>query len=159
LRSELEIEQAVGIDRTGQLDLAVRNLLEADAGIIRLIPDKDDEVVAKGLRLIEAGMHQGAPDADILALRMNGQRPQQQRVASRFADLERPETDRPRKPEARIAGDEREPFDGDIAFAQPVGGFGRTAEAEGEIEQMFDGWMICGQCRFNIDAGHDGSGI
>jgi hypothetical protein len=153
--AKFKIEQPLGIDRTRKLDLAKWNLLEPDARIIGRITHQDDEPVTKGLRLVETGHHQSAPDANILPVRMDGERPEQQAVSARIANFERPETDGPGQTEAGFAGDQREPVNGGIAFTQPVRCLGRAAETEGQVEQMFCGRLIGGERRFDGDDGHD----
>src|SRR5205814_5188807 len=108
----------------------MRDLLEADARIIGCIAYQDDKAVAKRLGLVETSPHQSAPDADILPIRVDGERSQQQGIDTGFADFERPETDGAGQPEARFARDEGEPLNGGIAFAQPIRCLGRAAETE-----------------------------
>ena len=66
-------------------------------------------------------MHQGEANAEVLPSGVNRQGTEQKCRRSIRADLQRPEADRSRKFQFRIAHHQRQALDSGIAFAQPVG--------------------------------------
>jgi len=99
---ELAVKEAVRVHMPRHKKPAFRHALETGTGIVGLVPDENDEVVAESGRLAEPFTYERPADADILARRVDRERSKQQRVTSGPADLHRPEADRADKPEIRV---------------------------------------------------------
>ena len=85
-RHRVRIEKAVGIEGAGKRDEAARKLAEADPGVIGLVAHQKHEAVAQRLRPGESFAHQRQPDPEVLPLRMNRERSEQQGRRARLAD-------------------------------------------------------------------------
>src|SRR6185436_8849740 len=65
LRHQFHGEQAVGVGGAGQGDLAARNLAEAEAAVVGLVADQDDEADAGGAGGLQRLADQPAPEAAV----------------------------------------------------------------------------------------------
>src|SRR6478736_2078 len=104
-------QQAAVIDRPRHRRPALRNRLEADAAVIGLVANQDDEAMPLRLGIAQRTIEQHATDAALPERRLDRQRPEHQ--GRRIADADR-----------------QLPHRADQQCADPC--------REGEIEQMID---------------------
>ena len=129
---------------------------EADPGIIGLVADQDDQPFTATLGDFQRVAHQPAADPLALQIGMHRKRPEQQRRYGALADEHPPIADDAGELHLVGAGDEGQPLDRLLAFAQAIGGLRPTPEAEADVEQALDPVMIavCAGRESEGDRGH-----
>ena len=119
-RNEFAIEKAVGIEGAGKRQETTRKLAEADPGVIGLVAHQNHEAVAQRPGARQAFAHQRQADPEVLPLRMNRERSEQQGRRARLADAQRPEADGAGKPQLGIAHHHGEAGNGRTSLAQAI---------------------------------------
>jgi len=119
-RNEFAIEKAAGIEGAGKRQETGWKLAEADPGVIGLVAHQNHEAVAQRPRPVKSFAHQGQPDPEVLPLRMNRERSEQQGRRSPLADAQRPEADGTGKPKLGVAHQHGEAGNGRTSLAQAI---------------------------------------
>jgi hypothetical protein len=132
---ELEREQPVAFEWSGQTQAAGLFGGEAETAVIGRIADQDDGTMAEPLRLADRAADQSGADAAVAAPRGHGDWPEQQRWLPRgTGDLPEP---RGAKHPLAFRRDEAQPCGRQPAVAQALRAFAVTRFAESLVEQRF----------------------
>jgi hypothetical protein len=129
--------------------------VKAELPVVIQVAHQHDQLVAGQHGPIQGLRHQRAADAFAAPLRIDRQRPQQQRRQARAADAHRPIADRADDLAAlvHVAGNFAELADRLHAMAVTVGRLRHAAGAEGDVQKGFDSAGIFRLFRRNRD--HD----
>jgi hypothetical protein len=133
---ELETEETVEVDGTGQPEFARGRASKPEAAVVGLIADEQDRAVAATRGLPDRMLHEHAADALSAHRFLDRYRPEQQRRTGR-SRFDIPKADRADEPAGLVVCGEGEPLSGKPAFPQTFGGFPTPLGSEGAIEQGF----------------------
>jgi hypothetical protein len=143
---QFQIQKAVPVQWSWQLQSRFAYWFESNAAIIGLIANQENKCMTKVLGEVQAFPHQGETNAAVLTLRVNRQRTKEKCGTAVLADAQGPEADAAHDAKPMFPDDARQPRLWCAALAQTIGGFGSAIEAEGMIEHGVDRGLIGRRC-------------